>query len=333
MAMTFPKIQFTYSKRTEALRILHIAHMVKNYFYMKKGFPVLPYRAETDTGTIYFPELKIYKNKDFWAKCNIREDELGDEKLIKEISNEIPDVKVDFSQKEKQFNEIFPKVYKEITAFVPNFFEEIDEIVIMPTNFGSVSSLYFSEYEGKKMLKLYWRVDAKLGSIFAMLFYSLIDRGKYKDFFTWEERSAIKDFFMTRSVMARYFPNYHTTLEPTKTGRNKKHLQESKEYLEKLGFRTEQVFHIIGNKIVCRDKSLELTKNELKLMKLMVERNKEVVTWDDIGDVLWGEDVAEKFSLEAMTKLVQRLRNKIEEAGVFPSIIETVRGMGYRLVD
>jgi len=58
-----------------------------------------------------------------------------------------------------------------------------------------------------------------------------------------------------------------------------------------------------------------------------------VVSFDEIAEIIWGEDYYDKFSEYAITKTMQRLREKIALMGVFPQIIQTVKKSGYVLLD
>ena len=63
---------------------------------------------------------------------------------------------------------------------------------------------------------------------------------------------------------------------------------------------------------------------------LSLIRNSNTVTEiDDIGSVIFKSE--DNFSLYAISKTIQRLRDKLEANGISGSYIQTLRGKGYLL--
>ena len=75
-------------------------------------------------------------------------------------------------------------------------------------------------------------------------------------------------------------------------------------------------------------RELELTKTEFDLLALLVENAGVVLAHGTIYDRIWGYDFGP--DSKALAVYIGYLRRKTEEAGE-PRLIETVRGVGYRL--
>jgi DNA-binding response OmpR family regulator len=58
-----------------------------------------------------------------------------------------------------------------------------------------------------------------------------------------------------------------------------------------------------------------------------------VVTYDQIGDWFWGEEATEKYSLYSIAKIMEKIRKKIKDTGVYQELIFTIRGQGYVVYD
>lgn len=69
--------------------------------------------------------------------------------------------------------------------------------------------------------------------------------------------------------------------------------------------------------------SLDLTRNEFRLLRLFLQAPDGVVTKDDVVVAMW--DGRTRMSINAVEVLVGRLRTKLG-----PDMVRTVRGMGYR---
>lgn len=75
-------------------------------------------------------------------------------------------------------------------------------------------------------------------------------------------------------------------------------------------------------------RELELTKNEYKILRLLMERAGRIVSREEIMNKLW--ETENYIDDNTLTVNVTRLRRKLEEIGV-RDFIETRKGMGYRI--
>lgn len=88
------------------------------------------------------------------------------------------------------------------------------------------------------------------------------------------------------------------------------------------------VLNLSKNTIEKDDKCVELTKNEYKILKFLVQNREKVVSREEIMECLWE---SESFIDDnTLTVNITRLRNKLEELGL-KELLETKRGQGYIL--
>jgi OmpR family two-component system bacitracin resistance response regulator BceR len=80
------------------------------------------------------------------------------------------------------------------------------------------------------------------------------------------------------------------------------------------------------NTVTAEAGSIELTKNEIYILKLLIERKNQIVYRDEIINSLW--DDKRFISDNTLTVNVNRLRKKLDEIGL-GSRIETKVGQGY----
>jgi DNA-binding winged helix-turn-helix (wHTH) protein len=69
----------------------------------------------------------------------------------------------------------------------------------------------------------------------------------------------------------------------------------------------------------------------LQLLMLLVERQREVVTREQIADVLWGKDVFVDVE-QGINTAVRKIRMILEDDCEQPQFLQTVVGKGYRFV-
>ncbi len=81
--------------------------------------------------------------------------------------------------------------------------------------------------------------------------------------------------------------------------------------------------------VFCKEKEAELTKNECRILTMLVKSNGNLVTRSRMMQSLWND---ESFVDDnTLTVNVNRLRKKLDEIGM-GDCIKTVKGEGYRLV-
>ena len=75
-------------------------------------------------------------------------------------------------------------------------------------------------------------------------------------------------------------------------------------------------------------KIIELTKNEYKILKYLVQNREKIVSREEIMDCLW--ETESFIDDNTLTVNITRLRNKLEELNL-KELLETRRGQGYIL--
>ncbi len=80
-----------------------------------------------------------------------------------------------------------------------------------------------------------------------------------------------------------------------------------------------------GN-VTYQNNTIDLTKNELKILHNLLQNKGSIVTRDDLMNYLWNDDVF--LDDNTLTVNINRLRKKLEEINII-DFIETRRGLGY----
>ena len=88
------------------------------------------------------------------------------------------------------------------------------------------------------------------------------------------------------------------------------------------------IINLSNSTIIKGDKEIELTKNELKILKYLNEKRNKIVPREEIMDYLWESNSF--IDDNTLTVNITRLRNKLEELNL-KELLETKRGQGYIL--
>lgn len=86
------------------------------------------------------------------------------------------------------------------------------------------------------------------------------------------------------------------------------------------------ILNLSSSTIERNQKNIELTKNELRILKYLVENRGKIVPREEIMDVLW--ETESFIDDNTLSVNITRLRTKLEELEL-KELIETRRGQGY----
>lgn len=104
-------------------------------------------------------------------------------------------------------------------------------------------------------------------------------------------------------------------------------LRRAYEYVETKNIIYKDIRLNCDSMIISREnEERELTKNEFKILEILLERPGKVVNRDEIIDKIWQTD--SYIDDNTLTVNVMRLRKKLEEINIF-DLIKTKKGVGY----
>lgn len=98
----------------------------------------------------------------------------------------------------------------------------------------------------------------------------------------------------------------------------------NKNILEHKGVR----FNLEDNTVSFLSNNIELTKNEAKILRLLMEKKDTIVSRDSLMEYLWKTDFY--VDENALSVNVNRLRKKLESIGIV-DFIQTKKGLGYKV--
>lgn len=333
-----------FSLDTETERILHTAHQISVGFYKLNNFIVLPKLSKTlNANLVAFPDLKYKSIPKFWGKATkidiysnpfkidpkLRKDLRG---LLNNSNTPTPEYESVKNLWEKAQKEILKTIYE----ILPSKRGLLKKIKIYPTKTGTGCSFTLSANEG--YMYMYLRDDQGIHAITESIITSLTRNDIYKNLDgTWQESEIITDFLVTQTKLAKVLQKYEGKEKyiPTIKGTRVKdvgNLQKlSDEYYKKLNVPNfNSPFTLNGlTPEVNKKPILNLTPKEKQVMYLLIRNSNNITSFDQISDIIFNS--YDNFSLFAMAKFIQRLREKLEKNGVSGSFIQTIRSKGYLL--
>ncbi|OLR65220.1 response regulator transcription factor [Peptoniphilus porci] len=104
-------------------------------------------------------------------------------------------------------------------------------------------------------------------------------------------------------------------------------LRRTYEYFETKNIYYEDIILKCDNMIVSReDSEVELTKNEFKILEILLEKPGKIISRDEIINKIWQTD--SYIDDNTLTVNIMRLRKKLEDIKIF-GLIKTKKGVGY----
>jgi hypothetical protein len=298
-------------------------------------FPELPYqtiprfwdrvkRVDTKNFPLNFPPELVEATTDLLDKLNLRKPEIGQ-------------VKTTWNQAKNKLMETIETI---ISGQPNGKFRKlpiVKQIIIHPTYFGTTVSFSVAE-SFPAVVEMYLRIDRDIYSIIEAILSAITRHEVYENLNgLWSESELLVDWLLMKSslslILKKYQPksNFIPTVKYTRMKQSAKLMTQSEEFYRRLGVPIlKNVFGLKDDQATIADRPMEnISAREQKILAIMINKSNTIVTIDELADTLFSSD--EKFSLAAIAKTIQRLRDKLEQNGVSGSFIQTLRGQGYVL--
>lgn len=337
------KTTWEFSLQTEVSRVVDVAKSIATGFFRLNNFYILPKINRDISGQcVVFPDLNYQRIPRFWEKVRVVKDETFPIKVSKVLAEGVGNIlakrllrKPEFDVTRKLWDTAQSEILQAIFDILPSKKGLLKEVIIYPTVFGTTCS--FSYFKDGKIY-IYLREDQGVYAISEAILTSLTRVEIFEDLGgSWSESELLVDFLLTKSkfsrVLKKFSPEstYFPTLKSIRVKQSAKICKESERFYDKLGLpQSENVFGLGQKTPTVFGKPVNnLTLTEKLILELLIKKANSVISFDDLGNVLF--DRESDFSLYAITKSMQRVRDKLEENGVSGSYIQTLRGQGYLL--
>lgn len=212
------------------------------------------------------------------------------------------------------------KMQSEFEKKLKKFFPEINtiNIVISPSFYGSIG--WYGFWDNGKTILIRPRYDRKLLDIQklvinALTHYFNISKTNNLNKVDWLKKQKLAEKMQSKILgEQKESKTMHNILDTEFSGNL---ASKSIKYLIELGLLKLQKVEVVG----------KLTKSENKIFGLLNKNKGNLVSFDEIAKVIWGENYFDKYSEYAITKHIENLKSKITE-----NSIHAQRGYGYLIM-
>ncbi len=326
------KTTWDYSLDHEAQRLIHVTSQIATGFFKVNGFyPVSYGSVPPQYITVLLPDLPYLTIPRFWekvAKIPVSQmhmiDQPGLTSQLKKLLIKAPD-EPDISKIKIAWDKISKKFFEQVYALLPNKKELIKEIIVWPTNFGTACSFSNIEHTPGKVY-IWLRADQGVEAIGWAILTSLTRKDLFEKLDgLWQESQILVDWLMSQTAFSNFFKNPRVSMKALRAKQNASMLEISNKFLTKIGAPN------IDSSVIKTIDTSSFTLREKRLLDLLIAKSPQIVTFDEINELITNN--YDQFSLYAISKSIQRLRDRLEKSGISGSFIQTKRGEGYLLVN
>ncbi len=319
---------FVSSPETEKERLLYACENVASGFYQRHSFLSSPeVIKDYPEYTIVIPDVLQAVDQKFWHdsyKYGVNMSKIITKHMYKqtqslELKPSNNGLIETFKKDWQRYND---KFWNELIKIFPKEIKWIGGVEVRITKIGSLSSHYLLQRTKGEKLILNLREDAPTYEIGNLIILSLIFPLTDELGLTFTKRQALRNFVMSLPPFKKLFLEFKPKLYDAPKIPMKLR-QKSDEYIKHLGIPN------IINPVKSINENLSIFgAKEAKVLKELISKNGEILTYDDLADLIWGEG---KFkSYWAINKLLQRINKKIKKLNINLQI-KCIRGLGYTI--
>ncbi|WP_346962211.1 response regulator transcription factor [Clostridium sp.] len=209
-------------------------------------------------------------------------------------------------------------IRQELTTFLNRYGYE----VIAPTDFENIISII--EKEEPNLILL----DINLPVFDGFYICREVRKTSQVPIIVVTSRDSDMDELMSMNLGADDFVTkpYNTQILLARINSVLKRVNQGNEGNQEILVYNDLKLNLSNGTINCGDNTLEITKNELKILYYLIKNKGSIVSREDLMDYLWKSNLF--VDDNTLSVNVTRLRKKLDEIGV-KDAIETRRGLGY----
>lgn len=333
-------IQFNTDPHYQYLYYIDEAYQIASGHFQRIRACLLPYRTKD---TWYLPDIGLFSQPELvqkiltkpYEKLTAAEDEVL--RFVATNCHEIASQQT-AAQDQKRLNEIKDQLVIDLhTILIAS--KKIAKVILIPTEFGTASSNFIEGHPNSQTIYVTYRTDKGIvygiyGLLSAIIYISKIWDDTYDN--RWRNRTAISDFIVHHTKLYQYFEQlgYNSQSSRPIDIEDGELAEQSASYYAKLGYPLTSMFSYDPHNIYFNKQPLQyLEPRQFDILKILIQHKSRVVSFDTIGELYWKDKVDDKFSLEALAKVIEKLRDTLERNNIPSNLVKTARKRGYLLYD
>jgi DNA-binding winged helix-turn-helix (wHTH) protein len=334
-------LTFEKNKDADVEAIFHTCRLLKDKHYLSNGFIPTTNLVPGLGQFFYLPDLDYMKYDGYWDAV-ISDDPVVIKSVKEFISVEICTIAYS-SEGLDQFLEQLEDYWKtheyDLKRFVytiePTMRECNISISVNAKTFGMIYDFNTPKLVPGKLSdhRISIRKDTS-PQRFSSAFLATLLSDKISEKYGWWEKKAILD--VHNEIFHKSFskevpePGFFDYLYQKVL--DKDILENSQEFRRKNKLLEPNMFSLTDDeRVLLSGKPLveKYTHVEMRILKAFLKNPSGYLSYEELSELMWRREAAEKYSLTAMSKRIERLRIKLTDEGLKHSVIRSIKGQGY----
>lgn len=334
------KTTIVYSPLVEYQNIIYNLSEVYSGFFIKNGFFYTGAIPHDFTNYVCLPRWKCLQDEIFWTKIQDASKKIKlDRHWYWQCQPDyIPELWEEIQALEK------PKIatYEELLSYYNNDIEKIllsirdvaQDFEINITHYGTAGS--YSINQDKLTMCIIDYPNTFLQSVtFGIGAYAVHQSiYEFNSEGLWRERQRAIDTLIRSTKLGNWYQLKNSIIESSRKHMPLTYRNETQSFINYYGLIEPRLrdFTLVEDILIIAEKKIHLTKQEVLIVSELLSKGQEsIVNYDMLAEALWGDKSFAKFSLQTISKTVERINKKVKNAGIHQIFIKNKPKMGYFL--
>ncbi|MBP7967692.1 helix-turn-helix domain-containing protein [Candidatus Woesebacteria bacterium] len=150
----------------------------------------------------------------------------------------------------------------------------------------------------------------------------------------WRERQRAIDTLIRSTKLGNWYQLENSIIESSRKHMPLTYRNETRSFLNYYGLIEARLgdFSLVEDILIIAEKKIHLTKQEVLIVSQLLSRGQgSILSYDMAAEILWGDKSFAKFSLQTISKTVERINKKVKNVGIHQVFIKNKPKMGYYL--
>lgn len=332
------KVTISYSHLIEYQNILYNLSEVYKGFFIENGFFYTKEIPEFLTNYVRLPYWECLRNQRLWLKIKAAGEQIQKDpywyrscqpEYLPELWNEIEKLPLVDTKEYESMIALYRKDIEKILSSISNVASDFGMYL---THYGTTGSYSINNYT-LTMSIIDYKASFLQSAIFGIGAYA-VHQSMYafNNEMLWRERQRAIDTLIKSTQLGKWYSLEYSILESSRKHIPLNYRKETNKFLDYYGLFSPKSSNIRvkDDRLLISNQNIRLTKQELLIVNHMLEREAgSIVSYDTIAEIVWGDKSYAKFSLQTISKTIERINKKVKESGIHQIFIKNSHKMGY----
>ncbi len=334
------KTTVVYSPLVEYQNIIYNLSEVYSGFFTENGFFYTGTVPHDFTNYVCLPRWKCLQDERVWAKIkdasnNIRQDRHWYWQCQPDYIPELWEAIAALSKPEiAKYEELLSYYKNDIEKILLSIRDVAKDFEINITHYGTAGS--YSISKDRLIMCIIDYPESFLQSVTFGIGAYAVHQSMYEfnSESLWRERQRAIDTLIRSTKLGNWYQLENSIIESSRKHMPITYRNETRNFLNYYGLIESRLMNytLMDDILTVAGKEIHLTTSEVLIVSELIAKGPDsVLSYDMVAEILWGDKSFAKFSLQTISKTVERINKKVKNAGIHQVFIKNKPKMGYFL--